>query len=98
MSTLRCGDDAVEGRGDMLVALQRDDAAQIGFEGFDVALGGGDVGELRLVVGFALIAVLAGEDALGDEHAVAVDGDLGQGELGLCWASCDSAWRSCSRA
>ena len=77
------GDDAVEGRGDALVGLQRDDAAEVGVEGFDVALGGGDVGELGLVVGLALVAVLPGEDALGDEHAVALDGDLGEGELGV---------------
>ena len=82
-STLRCGDDAVEGSGDALVGLQGDDAGEVGAEGFHVALCGGDVGALGLVVGLLLVAVLAGEDALGYEDAVAVHGDLGEGELGL---------------
>ena len=77
------GDDAVKGRGDALVGLQGDDAAEVGLEGFHVALRGGDVGALGLVVGLLLVAILAGEDALGDEDSVAVYGDLGEGELGL---------------
>ncbi len=75
------GDDAVERRGHALIGLQRDDAAQVGLEGVDVARGGADVGLLGVVVGLPLVAFLAGKDAACDERLVAVVGDPGQGEL-----------------
>ena len=77
------GNDAVEGCGHAFVTLQSDGAAEVGLEGFDVAFGGGYVGDLALVVGLALVAVLFGEDSFCNQHAVALHCNGGEGELGL---------------
>ena len=77
------GDHAVEGCRNALVGLQSNRAAKVGFEGFDIAFGGGYIGDLPLVVGLALVAILFREDALGDEDAIALNGNGGESQLRL---------------